>query len=269
MWDYEKHWDAYTQKEIGWEKFPFKPKSVIIFAQEMDYESQASAPTYTSEGAIGGGYSKMAVTAYQLAVFIKNLGYQAVAAGNDLGLSVPYAIQAGLGEGGRNGILVTYKYGPRVRLAKVYTDLDFVAYDKPATFGVREFCERCQRCADSCPAKAIPKYEKPIMNPPDDPDFHSLHSNGSIDKWYIDAHKCLEYWSKCNNSCATCITSCPYNKPDFWHHRMIDKVTALMPGPVHTFMRQMDILFGYGDTFDKKAIKRFWSAKNRKYLGYK
>ena len=35
----------------------------------------------------------------QLAEFLRLIGYQAVASGNDLGLSVPYGIAAGLGEG--------------------------------------------------------------------------------------------------------------------------------------------------------------------------
>lgn len=267
MWEYEKLYNPIAQQEIGWEGFPFQPKSVIVMAVEMDYEAMAAAPTYISGGTVGDGYSMMGVVAHRLAVFLKNLGYQSVASGNDLSLSVPYAIQAGLGEVGRNGLLVTYKYGPRVRLCKVYTDLELVEYDPPVTFGVREFCERCQRCAVACPAKAIPHDEKPTMAPP--ADMNSLHSNPGVEKWYVDCHKCFEYWCKSNTDCATCITACPYNKPNFWHHRLVDKLTALMPGPVHTFMRQMDIVFGYGNTFDPKAVKKFWSARDRKYLGYK
>jgi epoxyqueuosine reductase len=267
MWEYEKLYVAPAQQEIGWEGFPFKPKSVIVMAVEMDYEAMSSAPTYTSAATVGDGYSMMGVVAHRMAIFLKNLGYQSVASGNDLSLSVPYAIQAGLGEVGRHGMLVTYKYGPRVRLCKVYTDLELVEYDPPATFGVREFCERCQRCSDACPAKAIPNYEKPVLQP--HADMHSLHSNPGTEKWYVDCYKCFEYWCKSNTDCSICITSCPYNKPDFWHHRMVDKLTAMMPGPVHRFMRQMDIVFGYGNSFDPKAVKKFWSARNRKYLGYK
>ena len=266
MWDYDKHFVALNGQEIGWDKFPFKPKSVIVIGVEMDYENMATAPSYTVEGAIGEGYSQMSITAFQLSVFLKNLGYKAVAAGNDLGMSVPYGIAAGLGEGGRNGLLINYKYGPRFRIAKVYTDIDFVEYDKPITFGVREFCKRCQRCADACPSKSIPKNVEPTMKPTHGGE--TWFNNPGVEKWYINAKTCFEYWCEGNNSCATCITSCPYNKPDFWHHKMVDKVSALMPGPVHSFMREMDIVFGYGDTFDKKAVKKFWDDKNREYNGY-
>ncbi|MBI9063760.1 MAG: hypothetical protein JEZ14_17395 [Marinilabiliaceae bacterium] len=74
MWDYEKHFVALNGQEIGWDQFPFKPKSVIVIGVEMDYENMATAPSYTVEGAIGEGYSQMAITAFQLSVFLKNLG---------------------------------------------------------------------------------------------------------------------------------------------------------------------------------------------------
>ena len=93
-------------------------------------------------------------------------------------------------------------------------------------------------------------------------------NNSGVDKWYLDAKSCFEYWCKGNNSCASCITSCPYNKPEFWHHRMVDKLNTIMPDKLHSLMREMDILFGYGNTFDEKAVKKFWASQGRKYLGY-
>ena len=262
--DFAHHHDFKTRENLSWEKdFPFKPKTVISLAFEMDYEGMASGPSKVSSAATGLGYARMTHTAALLAEFIRQMGHNAVAAGNDLGLSVPYAIAAGLGESSRMGLLVTYNYGPRVRLAKVYTDLDFVEYDKPKTFGVRSFCERCQRCSDACPATALSQDQKPSYDAPEG-GFQPFHNPG-IEKWYADAEKCRNYWHESDTDCATCITSCPYNKPDFWHHRMIEKMNAIMPGPVHTFMREMDIWFGFGDTFDEKAVNRFWSPEGRKY----
>jgi epoxyqueuosine reductase len=73
-----------------------------------------------------------------------NLGYRAVATMNDTALAIPYALKAGLGEYGRHGLLITKEFGPRVRIGKIFTDLP-LAYDRPTSFGVTDFCETCRR----------------------------------------------------------------------------------------------------------------------------
>jgi len=64
------------------------------------------------------------------------LGYSATA--NHLrhydALLVPLAVDAGLGETGRLGYLMTRDYGPRVRLGAVTTDLPLIP-DKPVDMG--------------------------------------------------------------------------------------------------------------------------------------
>jgi hypothetical protein len=37
---------------------------------------------------------------------------------------------------------------------------------------------------------------------------------------------------------------------------------------VHDVLREADILFGYGNTFDEKAIDKFWSPQGRQYSGH-
>jgi len=264
-WDYETHYNAITRQEVPWSEYPFKPKTVIVMALEMDYEGMAAAPSSITDAAVGERYAHMAYTAYGVSAFIRQLGYNAIASGNDTGLSVPYAIAAGIGEGSRMGMVVTYNYGPRVRLMKVYTELDFVEYDKPKTFGVRHFCERCKRCADACPSKAISQKTYPSLYPTEEEKAPTQFVG--VEKWWFDGMKCLQYWIDSQSSCGTCITSCPYNKPDFWHHRTIEKLNSLMPGPLHSFMREMDIWFGFGDSFDEAAVGRFWDPEGRKYDG--
>ncbi|MCG8471927.1 MAG: reductive dehalogenase [Desulfobacterales bacterium] len=251
-WTYASIFKPELKKSVEPE-LPFTPKSVIVLGYEMDYEAMATAPSGVSGGAVGKGYSQMAITGASLRNFINNLGYRAFASGNDVALSVPYGVAAGLGEAARNGILVTYEYGPRVRIGKVFTELD-LSYNKPVTFGVRHFCESCMRCADACPGNAISKTKKPSF------DIHNECNNPGVEKWAVDAKKCLLGWGKTQSDCATCITSCPYSKPDFWHHRLVDKVNKLMPGPVHSVMREMDKLFGYGNSFDRKSVTKFWKS---------
>jgi reductive dehalogenase len=264
--DFTKGWEG-KDPTINWSEFPFKPKSVIVLAFEMDYEAMATAPSLVEEGATMEGYSRMSKTAFQMSVFLKNLGYQSVPCTNDTALSVPYAIAAGLGEASRIGILVTYKYGPRVRLAKVFTDFDFVEYDKPQTFGVFEFCKRCKRCADACPSNSIPFDDEPTWKPTHK-NAHFETSNPGVYKWYLDGVSCWEYWAKNHGDCGSCIAACPYNKPDFWHHRLVDRISALLPGTTHSFMKEMDKVFGYGNVADKKAVRQFWSKKGKSYDGF-
>ncbi|MBI9064969.1 MAG: reductive dehalogenase [Marinilabiliaceae bacterium] len=271
-WDYSDFVDAHAIMEgrmedavYGWEKFPFEPKSVIVLAFEMDYEGIATAPTDVEGAAAGTMYSSMTKVAYQLSIFLKQLGYQAVPCGNDTGLSIPYAIAAGLGEGSRMGNLITYKYGPRVRLAKVYTDFDFVEYDKPIEFGAMEFCKNCMRCADACPGKAISFDKEPTFEPTYE--GTSWFNAKGVKKYYMNAKKCFHTWGEFGTDCGSCMASCPYNKPDFWHHRLVDKITAAMPGPVHDFMREMDIAFGYGDVDNPKKIDVFFDPRGRSYNG--
>jgi reductive dehalogenase len=252
---------------FGWERFPFKPKTVIVLGFEMDYEGISASPTEISSAAVADRYSAMVKTAYQLSVFLKQLGYNAVPCGNDTGLSIPYGVAAGLGETGRNGLLVTYNYGPRVRLAKVYTNLDFVDYDKPKTFGVKDFCRNCKCCADACPSKAISHDMDPSFEPTHD-DKDPFYNNRGALKWYVNCRKCFQFWEKVGTDCSNCIASCPYNKPDFWHHRIVRKMGKIEIDILHAFLREMDVVFGYGDTFDKKAIERFFENRSdRDYNG--
>jgi epoxyqueuosine reductase len=258
-WDYDPMYDVHSDKILTWENdFPFEPKTVIVIMVEMDYHSIAAAPSWLGDATVGNAYANAIKIAGQLNVFLQRLGYQAVASMNDVGINAPYAIAAGLGEGGRNGSVITPHYGPRVRMSKVYTDFDFVEYDVPRTYGVASFCKHCKRCAVSCPSQAIP-HGDPTWEPAysSDPDY-IWHASPGVFKFHNDVKKCNKFWIDNDGSCSNCICSCPYNKPDFWHHRLVDAQNVIAPGAVHSFMREMDILFGYGKVSDPDRVKKFW-----------
>lgn len=265
LWNFDPLYNYEEEREVSWDEFPFKPKSVIVMLVEEDYKAMSTAPSFVSGAAVGQGYSDMATTAGQMASFIRGLGYQAVASGNDLGNSVAYAIAAGLGEGARNGHIMAPRFGPRVRISKVYTDMELPtdAYDKPQSYGIMEFCENCKICADKCPSKAITTTDKPTWEPAyehgDDP-LYSWHHQRGVKKFYNDAKLCYKYWVDSGTDCAICLTACPWNKPDFWHHRLIDASMQYTGGPIHTFMKVMDELFGYGNVFDEQAVHDFWKT---------
>ncbi|PAB55691.1 reductive dehalogenase [Anaeromicrobium sediminis] len=244
----------------------FEPKSVIVLAFEMDYNGIKAAPTLVESASAGVMYSKMAETAHKLAKFLRNLGYKAAPCGNDTALSVPLAIEAGLGETSRMGMVVTEKYGPRVRLCKVYTDLE-IHPDKPITFGVKEFCDVCMKCADACPSKSI--CHEPAQVIKEGMEFSTGKVNEStmtgVEKWFINGERCLAFWAYNGGDCGTCIAVCPYNKIDEWHHDL-SKVMTLTP--FKPLLRSMDEWFGYGGPVEadvrleskylKDAINDFW-----------
>ncbi|MHA2340328.1 MAG: hypothetical protein ACXADW_00570, partial [Candidatus Hodarchaeales archaeon] len=108
---------------------------VIVMLIEMDYIALKTSPALPASITTGNGYSRMAFTIASMAKFLRNMGYCAIPAGNGTGLSVPLAVQAGLGQFGRNGLLINPKYGQRVRICKVYTDFP-MSIDTPKDFGV-------------------------------------------------------------------------------------------------------------------------------------
>jgi len=171
----------------------------------MDYDAIRVSPTCISQATAGLAYSRMAFVVASLAQFIRGLGYTAIPSGNDTRLDIPSAVDAGMGELGRNGLLITPEFGSRVRIAKVLTDLPLKP-DSPMEFGVDRFCQSCLKCATLCPSQSIQygdRTDKPV----------NISTNPGVRKWPINAGKCLEFWARTGNSCCNCIMVCPFNKP--------------------------------------------------------
>jgi len=183
-------------------ELPKQCEFAIVMAIEMDYDKFVMSDIRAS-AATGLGYSKMAFVSSLLAQFIRHLGYQALPCGNDTALSVPLAIDAGLGELGRNGLLITPQFGPRVRLCKVLTDLP-LKLDKPIDFGVREYCEKCKKCLENCPVHAI--SEDKTAN------TITMSNNSGILKWPLNGERCFRFWCETGIDCSICIKVCPFNR---------------------------------------------------------
>lgn len=193
-------------------QFPENIDKVIVMAIEMDPQGLSTTPALPACAATGLGYSKMAFIISCMGEFIRNLGYQAIQCGNDTALSIPLAIDAGLGALGRNGLLVTPEYGSGVRICKVFTDLPLV-FDKPNFNFISKlsnFCKRCYQCAEVCEPKAISFKSEP--------DFkgETISNNPGVKKYYINPEKCFEFWAENTSDCSKCITICPFsNTKDF------------------------------------------------------
>jgi reductive dehalogenase len=217
-------------------ELPSWARYAIVMAIAMDYQRLRRSPAV--EGGTDLAYSQMAFTAVSLATYIRKLGYHAISCGNDMALSIPLAVDAGLGELGRNGLLITEQFGPRVRICKVFTELPLET-DSPVDLGVQHFCERCKICADSCPSKAIVSGDRT------DKAWDNSNSVNVL-KWPLKAMNCLTYWLKNRADCAVCLRSCPFNKPDGMLHTIVRKTIGKTSSFDRLFIR-MDKTFRYGE----------------------
>jgi reductive dehalogenase len=137
------------------------------------------------------------------------MGYKAITQHSrryDL-LMVQLAIDAGLGELGRLGYLIAKKYGPRVRLFAVQTDMPLIP-DKRVDLGAEKFCGFCLKCAESCPSRSIPlEREKTV--------------DRCIKFWKLNEETCFEYWGKVGTDCCVCMAICPYSRPNRSIHKLV------------------------------------------------
>jgi reductive dehalogenase len=222
-------------------EIPENYRFAIAIAVEMDYALIKTSPTNGASAATGLAYSKMALVAGLLAQFIRGLGYQAIPCGNDTALSLPIAVEAGLGELGRNGLLITEKFGPRVRLCKVFTDLPLLP-DTPHFFGVQEFCQTCMVCAQDCPSQAISFGRRTVEAP-------TRSNNPGVLKWPIDPEQCYRFWGANRTDCSNCIRVCPYNQKAGLLHDLVRALSRRAPQLNPLFIR-FHALFGY----DRQAV---------------
>ncbi|MEM7303582.1 MAG: reductive dehalogenase domain-containing protein [Pseudomonadota bacterium] len=179
---------------------------VIVMGHAMDETLVDTYPSALAGAATGREYSHEAAIVIQLAAYIRNLGYEAVPSMNDTALVIPYAVKAGLGEYGRNQMVITPEFGPRVRFSKIFTSLPLVA-DMPAPLGIRQYCDICTKCADACPPKALPHGP-----PTDGAESDSPSTLKAVKKWSANCEKCFGYWAKLKSDCAICMRVCPFNQ---------------------------------------------------------
>ncbi len=245
-WQYKTRFHDSTGEELPPE-IPPGLDHVIVIAVPMPYDLMKTVPSALGSAAAGMGYSRDAALLISLAQFIRDLGYQAIPSMNDTATSIPYAVKAGLGEYGRNGLLITKEFGPRVRLGKIYTDMP-LAHDRPIRFGVQAFCQICQRCAETCPAQALPKGPPTFT-------INTISNRKGVKKWSVHAEKCFAFWAAQNTDCATCIRVCPYNK-DYskWWHRT---ARWLAGTPLRRLIFALDGWMGYGQ---RLRPDRWWTS---------
>ena len=182
----------------------------ICMGFASDYYKFLSNNSRISDAEYGLGNIHTIPTTFMLASYIREMGYPARAQyyGTYELNPIPLAVNAGLGELGRHGMLIHEEYGSRLHLAVVTTDLP-LAVDEPVDIGVEEVCKYCMKCARTCPSHSIPFGGKEVYN--------------GVEKYLVNVDTCYKYrmaargqWSVC----VICVSSCCYNKPKAWWHTL-------------------------------------------------
>jgi len=174
----------------------------VVLVMEMDKERMALAPNPDTAVMVHETYNQLGQIANKISEWLRERGF-AAHAGHPLGglaLYPPMAQAAGLGWRGISGLLITPQFGPRVRLAAVFTEIENLPmYEGDEHSWVLDFCESCKRCIRDCPPLAF--FNEPIH-----------HENGLVT--VLDNAKCFPYFAK-YHGCSVCIKVCPFNNGDF------------------------------------------------------
>lgn len=184
-------------------------KYAIAFTIEMDHEMIRTAPKGPVVMESTQQYLSSGTIALQVAYFIRSLGYEARAHidGNYEVICPLIARDAGLGEIGRMGLLMTPELGPRVRIAAITTDIPLVLDFSKEFSSAIDFCTICKKCADVCPSRSIPFEEREEVN--------------GVLRWQINSESCFTYWCASGTDCGRCMAVCPYSHPDNFMHNFI------------------------------------------------
>ncbi len=193
---------------------PLEHRYALVFTVEMDFRMLGTSPNPQITMETAKQYVEAARVAVQLAATIRELGYAARAHidGNYRLIAPLVARDAGLGEIGRMGILMTPNLGPRVRLGVVTTDAGLIPDGRQPDATVIDFCNICKKCAENCPSKSIPFDERQVID--------------GVLRWKIDSETCFHYWNVIGTDCGRCMAVCPYSHPDSLAHNLVRYGTA-------------------------------------------
>ncbi len=159
-------------------------------------------------------YEHLGLVAETLSNYIRRLGWEA---SPQYGPSFvdhyevllpPLLLAAGIGEVSRVGIILNPFLGLGYKAAAVLTNMPILP-DKPIDFGLQEFCQNCQICAEVCPSKAISSGDKVIYN--------------GYETWKLDTQRCasFNFTNKKGTMCNRCVKSCPWSNPPTLTHNLV------------------------------------------------
>ena len=169
----------------------------ICLAMEQPYEETQMIPSEPAEKAVFATYRAMGAIGLELADYIRSLGYHAqIQSANDAASPVhPMFVQAGMGQMGAMGYMLSPHFGSRHRLMLITTEA-IVSYDEPVDYGIHAFCTICQVCVNRCPGRALMREQ--------------VWWRG-IEKFKIIAKRCRPVMAR-YAACGVCMKVCPIQR---------------------------------------------------------
>jgi reductive dehalogenase len=200
-------------------KYPY----VIVTPVAWDYHLGQAHRHHIGDAAYDTTLMQTVLVLTALQAYIRELGYTAIR-----GKVNPQAaaLAGGVGELGRNGLIISEKFGARIHLSDaILTDLPLEP-KKPIDLGVEDFCKICRKCAETCPTNSISfEPNKQLFN--------------GVEKYKIKWETCyklrplvVDYWQ----ICLTCSTVCPYTKPNVWWRTLAVETLRHTPIPMRPLL---------------------------------
>ena len=198
----------YGFTDIAYSEYANTYRSALVFA--VPYGEQLTIETYSEEKFEKGIQDAKKVVEEILEQLQKmldeyNVKYYVppVAQNNEMDLTAPFsfkfaAINAGLGWIGKNDVVITKQYGPRVRLSAILINELFIYGNKI----IKSNCpENCKKCVDVCPHKALHNVQWNINSLRNDIiDYRLCNEKRSI---YLKTHGR-------KNACGLCMAACSF-----------------------------------------------------------
>ena len=200
----------YGFADISYSTYADCYRSALVYA--VPYGEQLTLEDYTEErfeNGIKSAKIKLEEIMAQIEDILKrnevHYFIPPVAQNNEEELLAPFsfkyaAVNAGLGWIGKNDVVITERYGPRVRLAAVLMD-EIFPYG-PIITGSN--CpDQCRKCVDICPCKALLNRQW---------DIHAKREE------IIDYQRCNRMRSSFTeklgrkNACGLCMAACPFGR---------------------------------------------------------
>jgi reductive dehalogenase len=208
-------------------------QSVVVFLVEMDFDEMQRAPGAEAIRESARQYYEAARIAKSVEAVLRARGAEAKAhydAHYDLILP-PLAVNAGLGELGRNNILIADRFGSRVRIGAVTTSLR-LAGAEPIDLGADHFCEVCRKCARTCPSHALSEGGKQEV--------------AGVLKWPTNVERCYGFWRALGTDCGICMAVCPFSHRDNWFHNTVRWAIRHFPRLHRLALLCDDLIYGRG-----------------------